>query len=281
MKSLIKKILKEEDESKIKRLIETVVKDIILPTYKHIICDIEVIAPSERKAADPNYVYEEFRLTVIAIGGYGTRYWPQTTSIRDMYDELMTEIWHIIYEYTGGKTVDLYIRKIGKDECEEISKKTNIVENDNKESMKTLDEINFDRFNKFSKILLSLIKKEYPFVKQIITNEMLLNGYNYNFYIELTVDSAKVKDFYGYDYKDFFKTNAGKEHYVLGTYSVISIILETDESFDSLIETKKIEDTLKDFYELIPDEYKILREEEFSAIFKYKNLYLDGFKFVV
>jgi hypothetical protein len=124
MKQLIKKILKEQtEETKVKKLIEIVANDIILPTYKHILCDIEVISPSDRKASDPNYRYEQFRVTIFALGGKGTRYWPETMGIRDLYDKLMNEIWDTIHDYTGGIAVDMYLTKLNKNECEKCQKK--------------------------------------------------------------------------------------------------------------------------------------------------------------
>ena len=64
----------------------------ILPEYNHIICSYEITL---------NEVFNIPEVTVLFIGGYGTKLWPMTQGIRQMYLDVLEDISKEIANYTG------------------------------------------------------------------------------------------------------------------------------------------------------------------------------------
>jgi hypothetical protein len=101
-----------------KEIIEKVLNTIVLPEYNHVICGFEVKEPNERVddlGENPSkYQIAQFKfvsVTVTFIGGHGTKFFPQTQGIKKMYDEVLDEIWEVIYNYTN-EAVDTYYKTV-------------------------------------------------------------------------------------------------------------------------------------------------------------------------
>jgi hypothetical protein len=101
-----------------KEIIEKVLNTIVLPEYNHVICGFEVKEPNERVddlGKNPSkYQIAQFKfvsVTVTFIGGHGTKFFPQTQGIKKMYDEVLDEIWEVIYNYTN-EAVDTYYKTV-------------------------------------------------------------------------------------------------------------------------------------------------------------------------
>ena len=108
-------VIKEEVEKDYTDLITKLMKKTILSEYSHVICDIKVTAPKDREVLDGQKPYLHYKINVYFIGGHGTKLWPRTQGIRDMYDKVMDTIWSTIYDYLGIAT-DLYKTYVPK--CE-------------------------------------------------------------------------------------------------------------------------------------------------------------------
>jgi hypothetical protein len=114
MKSWIKSSpnrLEESKEKSKKDLIERVLNDLFLPQYEHVICGFEVKEPHERFDTLGNTRFQFISVTITFIGGKGTKLWPVTMGIRDMYDKVMDEVWDVIYNYTN-EAVDVYYKTV-------------------------------------------------------------------------------------------------------------------------------------------------------------------------
>ena len=122
-----------------KKLLNKIIQDFILPEYKHVICDIEVKDPNERFDTLGGTPFKSPSVTITFIGGRGTKLWPVTQGIQKMYDDVMDEVWHTIYDYTET-AVDIYsnttkdcgkeniylkehIKKVLKEETQKIKKR--------------------------------------------------------------------------------------------------------------------------------------------------------------
>jgi len=101
-------VIKEEVEKDYTDLITKLMKKTILSEYSHVICDIKVTAPK-------GISYLHYKINVYFIGGHGTKLWPRTQGVNDMYDKVMDTIWSTIYDYLGIAT-DLYKTYVPK--CE-------------------------------------------------------------------------------------------------------------------------------------------------------------------
>ena len=108
-------VIKEEVEKDYTDLITKLMKKTILSEYSHAICDIKVTAPKDREVLDGQKPYLHYKINVYFIGGHGTKLWPRTQGIHDMYDKVMDTIWSTIYDYLGIAT-DLYKTYVPK--CE-------------------------------------------------------------------------------------------------------------------------------------------------------------------
>lgn len=101
---------------RMKKVIEDILNNMILPEYDHVICGFDILMPDERFDSAGVRSFKSPRVTITFIGGPGTKLHPLTPRVQDMYDDVMNEIWHTIYDYTNI-TVDLYSRY--KKECNE------------------------------------------------------------------------------------------------------------------------------------------------------------------
>jgi hypothetical protein len=82
----------EKDTKKLFKITKMIMEDLILPSYNHIICSYEITL---------NEVFNIPEVTVLFIGGYGTKLWPMTQGIRKMYLDVLEDISKEIANYTG------------------------------------------------------------------------------------------------------------------------------------------------------------------------------------
>jgi hypothetical protein len=82
----------EKDTKKLFKIVRMIMEDLILPEYNHIICSYEITL---------NEVFNIPEVTVLFIGGYGTKLWPMTQGIRQMYLDVLEDISKEIANYTG------------------------------------------------------------------------------------------------------------------------------------------------------------------------------------
>jgi len=73
----------EKDTKKLFRITKMIMEDLILPEYNHLICSYEITL---------NEVFNIPEVTVLFIGGYGTKLWPMTQGIRQMYLNVLEDI---------------------------------------------------------------------------------------------------------------------------------------------------------------------------------------------
>jgi hypothetical protein len=82
----------EKDTKKLFKITKMIMEDLILPSYNHIICSYEITL---------NEVFNIPEVIVLFIGGYGTKLWPMTQGIRNMYTKVLDDISKEIANYTG------------------------------------------------------------------------------------------------------------------------------------------------------------------------------------
>jgi hypothetical protein len=105
----INKNINESKEESQKEMIENVLNNIILPEYDHVICGFEVKEPNERFDTLHKSPFKFVSVTVTFIGGHGTKLFPQTQGVKQMYDDVLDEIWDVIYNYTN-EAVDVFYK---------------------------------------------------------------------------------------------------------------------------------------------------------------------------
>ena len=108
MRELIRRIIKEETEKDLSPMITKLLETNFLPSHDGIVCDVKVTAPHNRKLV-PNqeFGFSHYRIDVKVVGGYGTKYFPVTQADRKMYDDIIDEIWQLVYNFIGEPT-DVY-----------------------------------------------------------------------------------------------------------------------------------------------------------------------------
>jgi hypothetical protein len=82
----------EKDTKKLFKIVRMIMEDMILPDYDHLICSYEITL---------NEVFNIPEVTVLFIGGHGTKLWPMTQGIRQMYLDVLEDISKEIANYTG------------------------------------------------------------------------------------------------------------------------------------------------------------------------------------
>jgi hypothetical protein len=105
------KFINESKKESTKELITTVLNTIVLPEYEHVICGFEVKEPHERFNTVGTNPFKNISVTVTFIGGPGTKLWPQTQGVQRMYDDILDEVWDVIYNYTN-EGVDVYHKNV-------------------------------------------------------------------------------------------------------------------------------------------------------------------------
>ena len=95
--------LKKDLSPLIRKLLQS-----IIDRNSDIICDIEVTAPWNRETIEPNKSFEFYKILITFIGGSESGRWPKTMAIHHKNDEIMNEIWSLVYDVIGEAT-DLYL----------------------------------------------------------------------------------------------------------------------------------------------------------------------------
>lgn len=101
--------INESKEESQKEMIENVLNTIVLPEYDHVICGFEVTDSRFDALGDNQFKYVS--VTVTFIGGHGTKLFPKTEGVKQMYDDVLDEIWDVIYNYTN-EAVDVFYETV-------------------------------------------------------------------------------------------------------------------------------------------------------------------------
>jgi hypothetical protein len=106
-----------ESKKDLSGLIEKLLNQTILEPNKDAVCKIEVTHPDNREVLEGQPKYKHYSVTLYVIGGYGTKFWPQTMKVQDMYYKLMDDAWDYTYNFTNIP-VDVYHKKVKS--CDEF-----------------------------------------------------------------------------------------------------------------------------------------------------------------
>jgi hypothetical protein len=164
-----RKPMNESKNNSNKNVIEGILNSMVLPEYEHVICDIKVKDPSERFNTVGETPFKSPSIHVTFIGGYGTKLWPVTQAVKINYDNVMDDIWNIIYDYTGI-AVDVYSST--KKDCEKktIDYEYQHIKESTKKELRILKE-NTKRLDPFIDEILSVHKMSnelIDFIKKFI-----------------------------------------------------------------------------------------------------------------
>ena len=164
-----RKPMNESKNNSNKNVIEGILNSMVLPEYDHVICDIKVKDPSERFNTVGETPFKSPSVHVTFIGGYGTKLWPVTQGVKINYDNVMDDIWNIIYDYTGI-AVDIYSST--KKDCEKktIDYEYKHIKESTKKELRILKE-NTKRLDPFIDEILSVHKMSnelIDFIKKFI-----------------------------------------------------------------------------------------------------------------
>ena len=164
-----RKPMNESKNNSNKNVIEGILNSMVLPEYEHVICDIKVKDPSERFNTVGETPFKSPSIHVTFIGGYGTKLWPVTQGVKINYDNVMDDIWNIIYDYTGI-AVDIYSST--KKDCEKktIDYEYKHIKESTKKELRILKE-NTKRLDPFIDEILSVHKMSnelIDFIKKFI-----------------------------------------------------------------------------------------------------------------
>lgn len=83
--------------------------DRIKDNYPDIVCDIEVTAPWNRESTEFEKSFEDYEILITIVGGYGSNRWPNSQAILAQNEDLVTEVWNLVYDFFGLAT-DIYIK---------------------------------------------------------------------------------------------------------------------------------------------------------------------------
>lgn len=75
--------------------------------YPGIVCDIEVTAPWNREATEFDESFEDYEILITFVGGYGSNRWPNTQAISSQNEDVMNEVWDLVYN-VFNLTTDMY-----------------------------------------------------------------------------------------------------------------------------------------------------------------------------
>jgi len=244
-------INESKEESK-KELIETILNTMVLPEYEHVICGFEVKESHERFDFVGGKPFNHTSVTVTFIGGPGTKLWPQTPRIQDMYEDILDDIWDVIYNYVN-EGVDMYhktVKDCGKDNIylreskEEGDKKKSLIKNIRniglydfirmtglslKELQSQVEKIPREMLEQFIKDYISNKGLQYSSVKpneKIVTIDIIVGG---NAIIDFIYYDGKVLSFEVTEYANGF-SKEDTDQYIEGSknygYNTIFKIVE-------------------------------------------------------
>jgi hypothetical protein len=116
LQTTIRRILIEEVNKDLSPILEKLLNKMLVKDNQDIICGVKVKHPDNRTKlphSDNNYL--SYRVDITFIGGIGTKFWPQAQAVQRRYDDLIDEVWDIVWDYIG-KDVDIFPKYIK--ECE-------------------------------------------------------------------------------------------------------------------------------------------------------------------
>lgn len=129
-----------------------------------------------------------------------------------------------------------------------------------------------DMVRKGIDILISLLRKKYPFIVGWKSDEEDINGSEWYINISLVVSASKAKDYYNMEYKNYYidypnaLENDVFNHKNDYAYPV-SLFQYENYDFDAYDNNREIRSFSEEMYELIPEEYK-LKEKRLSSVLK-------------
>ena len=89
----------------------------LVPNYKNIICDIDVVAPWNRKPIGSFSEFKDYQIIVKVIGGVDSKRWPVTQYVRKEDDKIVNDVWHTVYNFLDAST-DIFLKNIKS--CDEV-----------------------------------------------------------------------------------------------------------------------------------------------------------------
>ena len=171
-----------------KQVIEDILNNTILPEYEDLICGFEVKEPHERFDTMGNTPFKFISVTVTFITEYGTKY-GIPLSVRDKFDDIMNDIWDVIYNYTNIAT-DVYHKTVSK--CE-----GKVIEESKEKSSK---------LNLAKKLIYELFN-EVSFIKQSTYNDRPL----LTVYFDSDDTAANIESFFTHEICNTLKDYTGGE----------------------------------------------------------------------
>jgi hypothetical protein len=117
VRQLIRKTIKEQTEQDMCSAIKELLNISLVPNYKNIICDIDVVAPWNRKPIGSFSEFKDYQIIVKVIGGVDSKRWPVTQYVRKEDDKIVNDVWHTVYNFLGAST-DIFLKNIKS--CDEV-----------------------------------------------------------------------------------------------------------------------------------------------------------------
>jgi hypothetical protein len=138
------------------------------------------------------------------------------------------------------------------------------------------EEVSKQQINKGIDIVVSGLKKEFPFVVGWKLHDNY-DEYTTSIYIDLVVEYEKVKEFYGLKPKMMYDIEYIKNKQVAYPFSPF----EYEGKFDPYIESQKLSEYVFDMYDYIPDELKLKESHTYGSVKdNYKGLKVDDYIFI-
>jgi hypothetical protein len=117
VRQLIRKTIKEQTEQDMGPAIKELLSISLVPNYKNIICDIDVVAPWNRKPIGSFSEFKDYQIIVKVIGGVDSKRWPVTQYVRKEDDKIVNDVWHTVYNFLGAST-DIFLKNVKS--CDEV-----------------------------------------------------------------------------------------------------------------------------------------------------------------
>jgi hypothetical protein len=126
----------------------------------------------------------------------------------------------------------------------------------------------YDMVRKGIDILISLLKKTYPFIVGWKPDNEDINSSEWWININLIISASKAKEYYNMEYKNFYINYPEALEEVFNSdndYAYpVSLFDYESYDFDAYQNSREIRTLADDMYELIPEEYKFQEERTSS-----------------
>jgi hypothetical protein len=123
VRQLIRRILKEQTEQDMGPAIKELLNMSLVPNYKNIICDIDVVAPWNRKSIGSFSDFTDYQIIVKVVGGADSKRWPNTQALREEGDKIVNDTWHTVYNFLSAST-DVFLKNVKS--CDEVMSESTI-----------------------------------------------------------------------------------------------------------------------------------------------------------